>query len=113
VELLLEYELAWGLGTAAPEKPNVEFGDSVSDGPETVARVIQLLDAATAISLETKIRMRSPELDDAQVMEEIARIREDQRSSILVEEEMAGHAGNQPGAGGGPGDEDEGDEPKE
>lgn len=111
VELLLEYEQAWGLAAAVePEKPNVEFGDSVSEGPETVARVIQLLDAATAISLETKIRMRSPELDDTQVREEIARIREDQRASILVEDELAGHAGNQPG---GQGDEDEGDDPEE
>jgi A118 family predicted phage portal protein len=102
VELLLEYERAWGLGQVEPEKPNVEFGDSVSDGPETVARVVQLLNAASAISIETSVRMVHPDWDDTQVREEIARIREDQRSAISVEETLGSHAGNSP-----PGDDDQ------
>ncbi|GIE29977.1 hypothetical protein Ait01nite_030220 [Actinoplanes italicus] len=109
VELLLEYERAWGLAAAVdPEKPNVEFGDSVSDGPETVARVIQLLNAASAISIETSVRMVHPDWDDTQVREEISRIREDQRSAISVEETLGGHAGNGP-----PGSEDEDDDAAE
>jgi hypothetical protein len=97
VELLLEYEQAWGLGAAVdPEKPNVEFGDSVSEGPETIARTIQLLNAASAISIETSVRMVHPDWDDPQVREEIARIKDDQRSAISVEDTLGGHAGNGP-----------------
>jgi len=107
VELLLEYERVWSLGEAEPEKPNVEFGDSVQEGPETVARVIQLLDAAGAISTETAVRMVHPDWDDTQVKEEVARIREDERSAISVEAELGGHAGNGP-----PGDEDQDEDDK-
>ena len=97
VELLLEYERAWGLAAAVePERPGVEFGDSVSEGPETVARTIQLLNAASAISIETAVRMRSPELDDDEVQAEVKRIKDDQGGGLDPETVMAGHAGNQP-----------------
>lgn len=60
------------------ERPNVEFGDSVTESPETVARTVQLLDAANAVSIETKVRMVHPDWDDKQVRDEVKRIREDQ-----------------------------------
>jgi A118 family predicted phage portal protein len=79
VELLLEYEQAWGLASAVePERPSVEFGDSVSEGPETIARTIQLLNAASAISIETSVRMVHPDWDDEQVTAEVKRIKDDQ-----------------------------------
>ncbi|GGN86338.1 hypothetical protein GCM10010112_67770 [Actinoplanes lobatus] len=98
VELLLEYEQAWSLAAAVtPERPSVEFGDSVSEGPETIARVVQLLNAASAISIETSVRMVHPDWDDDQVDEEVARIKDDQQAAISVEDTLGAHAGQQPG----------------
>ncbi|MEV6297839.1 phage portal protein [Actinoplanes sp. NPDC051861] len=97
IELLLEYENAWNLAAAVePERPAVEFPDGVQDGPETIARTIQLLDAATAISIETKVRMRSPDLDDTQVAEEVKRIKDDQGAGLDPELSLGGLAGNKP-----------------
>lgn len=96
VELLLEYERAWGLGTADPERPSVEFGDSVSEGPETIARTIQLLNAASAISIETSVRMVHPDWDDTQVEEEVKKIKDDQGAGMDPEAVLAGAAGNLP-----------------
>jgi A118 family predicted phage portal protein len=99
VELLLEYEQAWGLAAAVePQKPNVEFPDGVQEGPETVARTIQLLNAASAISIETSVRMRSPELDDTQVKEEVARIKEDQSMGVDPADSLGRLAGQKPGS---------------
>lgn len=102
VELLLEYERAWNLARAVdPERPNVEFGDSVSESPETVARTIQFLNAASAISIETSVRMVHPDWDDTQVREEVERIKDDQSAGVDSEAALGAMAGNQP-----PGDED-------
>jgi A118 family predicted phage portal protein len=77
VELLLAVERAQLNGQAEPVKVNVEFGDSVSESPEAVARTVQLLSAAEAISFDTRVRMVHPEWDDIQVEDEVARIRAD------------------------------------
>lgn len=76
VELHLAVE-AIHFNGPAPERPSVAFADSVSESPEAHARTIQLLHAAEAISIETKVRMRSPDLDDIQVGKEVERIRID------------------------------------
>lgn len=78
IELLLAVERAQLGGKAEPVRPNVEFPDGVSESPETVARTVQLLDAANAISIEMKVRMVHPDWDDRQVRAEVRRIREDQ-----------------------------------
>ncbi|MFB7707895.1 phage portal protein [Streptomyces sp. NPDC056105] len=55
---------------------------AVQPDPEATARTLSLLDAAGAISTFMKVKMRSPELDDAEVMEEVERIRDDKRSAM-------------------------------
>lgn len=77
VELLLAVERVQLGGQADPAKPSVEFGDSVSESPETIARTLQLLTAAEAVSYETRVRMLHPDWDDRQVREEVQRIRTD------------------------------------
>lgn len=57
---------------------------AVQPDPEAVARTLSLLDAAGAISTFMKVKMRSPELDDAEVMAEVERIRDDKRSAMPV-----------------------------
>ncbi|TDC81897.1 phage capsid protein [Micromonospora sp. KC606] len=99
VELLLAVERAQLNGKAEPQRPNVEFGDSVSEAPETVARTVQLLDAANAISIETKVRMVHPDWDDEQVRDEVNRIREDEPTPVDVGSSLGALAGNQPNGG--------------
>lgn len=68
----------------APVRPDVEFGDSVTESPETVARTLQLLEAALAVSTETKVRMLHPDWDDTRVQAEVAEIKG--ASGALVED---------------------------
>jgi len=67
---------------------------AVQPDPEAVARTLQLLDSAGAISDFMKVKMRSPELDDNEVIAEVRRIREDEQHAL-------GPAGDPFNAGGG------------
>lgn len=111
IELLLAVERAQ-LGGDRPEpvKINVEFGDSVSEAPETTARTLQLLHAAEAVSTDTKVRMVHPDWDDIQVKEEVARIKADLSSGATADPAitLGGLAGNNPPpADDSPGDSEE------
>lgn len=80
VELHLAVErIVFGGSRPDPVRPNVEFPDGVTEAPEVIARTVQLLDAANAISIETRVRRVNPDWDDTQVREEVRRIREDNR----------------------------------
>lgn len=57
-----------------PQRPTIEFPDGVAESPQQTAATLDMLHRAAAISTETAVRMRSPELDDKQVREEVARI---------------------------------------
>ena len=84
IKLLLAVEAAQ-LGSRVPaDRPDVEFGDSVSEAPETTARTLQLLTAAEAVSYDTRVRMVHPEWDDAKVEAEVLRIRD--ASAITVQD---------------------------
>ncbi|RLK13316.1 A118 family predicted phage portal protein [Micromonospora sp. M71_S20] len=100
IELLLELEYAkrQQLGGSRPEpvKVNVEFGDSVSESPETMARTLQLLHAAEAVSIETRVRWVHPDWDDIQVREEVARIKGDAPPTVEVGGALGALAGNSP-----------------
>ena len=90
-----------------PELPNVAFADSVSESPETVARTTQLLFAAEAISIETRVRRNNPDWDDTQVKEEVEKIRLDFGKSVEDPDTFTGA----PPPGGQPdGDDDQADD---
>lgn len=72
VQLMMDRQL--GFSTVEPERPRIEFGDSVSEDPKSVAETLALLTQANAISTEAKVRMRNPDLDDIAVREETDRI---------------------------------------
>lgn len=55
---------------------------AVQPDQEATARTLSLLDAAGAISTFMKVKMRNPEWDEAEVMEEVERIREDGSSTV-------------------------------
>lgn len=56
------------------EVPNVEWPESVQPGQLETAQTIAALDAAKAISAETKVRMFHPDWDDKRVAEEVQAI---------------------------------------
>lgn len=60
-----------------PARPNIEFGDSVSDDPASLAQTANLLAQAVAASVETKVRLVHQDWDDDQVREEVERIKEE------------------------------------
>jgi A118 family predicted phage portal protein len=71
---VLQLDRELGFSKVTPERPQIQFGDSVSEDPKAVAETIELLARAQAVSTETKVRMRNPELDDTAVREETDRI---------------------------------------
>ncbi|MBG0560717.1 phage portal protein [Actinoplanes aureus] len=98
IELLLAVERARFRTGPEPDRPNVEFGDSVSESPETLARTLQLLEAAQAVSVDTKVRMLHPDWDDPQVREEVERIQNAGATATEPELTLGRLAGNQPPA---------------
>ncbi|MBB2941950.1 hypothetical protein FB565_001654 [Actinoplanes lutulentus] len=112
VELLLELE-AVAFSRPAPERPNVEFGDSVSESPETIARTVQLYRAAQAISIDTAVRMAHPGWEDPEVAVEVKKIQEEMGGGADPEVILAGAAGNTPPPGTEDQDAEEQDDPEE
>lgn len=85
MQLLLELEYAHQLpGAVEPERPGVDFGDAVAEDREMLARVVSLLQAAGAISLETMISTAHPDWDEPQIKAEIKRIQEEKPEPIDV-----------------------------
>lgn len=84
METLLAVDAAQFNTAVTPDRPDVQFGDSVSEDPKTVAETVETLNRAAAASVETKVRMVHPDWDDTQVAEEVERIKGD--SGALVED---------------------------
>ncbi|GHC44434.1 MULTISPECIES: phage capsid protein [Streptomyces rochei group] len=72
-EVLLDLDRAQFNRGLAVERPTVTF-QPVAESPLSKATTIEMLHRAQAVSTETKVRMRSPELDDTAVKAEVARI---------------------------------------
>ncbi|MFE5777087.1 phage portal protein [Brachybacterium sp. NPDC056505] len=63
---------------ADPSLPvSVQFGDSVQESMEALARTAQLLAQAQAASVKTRVQMVHPDWSDPEVDEEVARIQEE------------------------------------
>lgn len=82
VELLLTVEHVKFAGPD-PVRPNIEFGDSVSESPEATARIAQLLSAAAAASTKTLVQLVHPDWDKKQVDDEVQLI-EDGKQPIQL-----------------------------
>lgn len=57
-----------------PVQPRIQFGDTVSEDPLTLAQTAQALRTADAASDETIVQLVNPEWDDEQVQAEVAKI---------------------------------------
>jgi len=64
------------------EVPNLEWPDGVQVDPETTAKVVQMLDAAKAVSLRTKVTMVHPQWDKDQIEAEMEEIEGDQTVEV-------------------------------
>lgn len=53
---------------------------AVQPDPEAVARTLSLLDTAGAISTFMKVKLRQPDWDDTEIVEEVRRIRDDKQA---------------------------------
>ncbi|MFG1997887.1 phage portal protein [Spirillospora sp. NPDC048911] len=73
-EVLLALDRALGFSTVVPARPRVEFGDSVSEDPKTVAQTIDLLHRAEAASTETKVLLLHPDWPRERIKDEVRRI---------------------------------------
>ncbi|MGH3745799.1 MAG: hypothetical protein ACRDT8_00185 [Micromonosporaceae bacterium] len=76
-EAALALDRAMGWSAVEPEQPTVEFPPAVSQDPESMGRTLQLLEAAAAVSTDTKVRMLHPDWENPAVEEEVARIHGD------------------------------------
>ncbi|MFF5228441.1 phage portal protein [Dactylosporangium sp. NPDC000521] len=65
-----------------PELPDVQFGDSVSQDPESMARTLQAYSVAEAISTWEKVKTRRPDWDDTQIGVEVDRILKETGKSV-------------------------------
>jgi A118 family predicted phage portal protein len=74
IHALLAVDAAVFGSNVVPQRPVVEFGDSVSEDPLTLANTLSFLATAEAASTEWKVRRLNPDWDDALVKAEVARI---------------------------------------
>jgi A118 family predicted phage portal protein len=77
-------------------EPTIEFADSVEEDPKDTAQTIQLLDAAMAVSLETKVKMAHPEWEPEEVKAEVKAIQDEKTAIVQLENPVM------PGGNGGP-----------
>lgn len=98
-ELLLALDRALGFSAVVPARPRVEFGDSVSEDPKTVAETVDLLSRAEAVSTETKVRLLHPDWTQQRVADETRRILAESGRELP---DLDAVFGALPGAGGTP-----------
>lgn len=78
IEMLLQLEASdLFRSDVPPDRPDIEFGDSVSPDAMQLAQTAELMRRAEAVSTETLVRMLHPDWDDPAVQAEVARIRDE------------------------------------
>jgi hypothetical protein len=82
VEALLAVDqYAFG-GGLKPQRPTIEFEDSVQEDPLSLANTADILRRAQAASTDTLVRMTHPEWDDDQVAVEVTRIQQENGTAV-------------------------------
>jgi A118 family predicted phage portal protein len=69
-------------GAVQPQRPSVEFEDSVQEDPLSLANTADVLRRAQAASTDTLVRMAHPEWDDKQVRAEVVRIQQENGTAV-------------------------------
>ncbi|KMS71311.1 capsid protein [Streptomyces leeuwenhoekii] len=82
IEALLAVDQYVYGGALVPQRPNVEFEDSVQEDPLSLANTVDVLRRAQAASTDTLVRMAHPEWDEDQVQVEVQRIQQEQGMAV-------------------------------
>ncbi|HZF92068.1 phage portal protein [Streptomyces sp.] len=82
VEALLAVDQYVYGGALVPQRPTVEFEDSVQEDPLALANTADVLRRAQAASTDTLVRMAHPEWDEDQVQAEVARIQQETGTAV-------------------------------
>jgi A118 family predicted phage portal protein len=82
VEALLAVDLYVFGGGVKPQRPSVEFEDSVQEDPLALANTADVLRRAQAASTDTLVRMAHPEWDEDQVQAEVTRIQQENGTAV-------------------------------
>lgn len=82
IEALLTVDREVFGGDIEPQRPTVEFEDSVQEDPLQLANTVETLTRAQAASVDTKVRMVHPEWDDPMVNAEVDRILAEQGMKV-------------------------------
>lgn len=89
--LMLIDKAVFGTKGMVIDRPDVEFGDGVSEAPRVVAETLELLHRAESVTLDTKVRILHPDWDEDRVKAEVAGLRDE---SGLTADALAGGIGN-------------------
>jgi hypothetical protein len=73
-----------------PERPDLDFGDGVSEDPTELAQTAQLLRAADSASTKVLVGMVHPDWEEAQVDEEVAAIDAERQAFTNVSDPFGG-----------------------
>ncbi|MFG3118690.1 phage portal protein [Streptomyces sp. NPDC048197] len=83
LHVMLRLDRTLGFSTVATgERPHIQFGDAVSEDPQSTAQTLALLAQAEAASTDTKVRILHPDWSDEQVQAEVDRIREESGTAV-------------------------------
>ncbi|MEU0332220.1 phage portal protein [Streptomyces sp. NPDC006193] len=82
IEALLAVDRIVFGSDVTPQRPTVEFEDSVQEDPLSLANTVNVLTQAQAASIETKVRWVHPEWDEDQVRAEVQRIQQEQGMAV-------------------------------
>jgi A118 family predicted phage portal protein len=78
IEMLLVIDRAEFSGKAEPMRPRIDFPELGQQDIREVASTLNLLNLAQAASVETKVRLVNPDLDEGEVKAEVQRILDEQ-----------------------------------
>lgn len=78
--MMIDVKHCGATGVDPAAELTASWPQAVQPDPEAVARTLSLLDAAGAISTFMKVKLRQPDWDDAEIMAEVQRIRDDKQS---------------------------------
>jgi len=86
--LIIDREIFGRRDTPIEYRPRIDFDDGLVEDPHRTAETIELLTRAQAMSIETRVRMAQPNLDDAEIRAEVDRIRQDE--GLFVDDPTGG-----------------------
>lgn len=81
-----------------PDLPDIQFQDSISEDPQTLATTANLLAMAQAASIETRVRLVNSDWDDDQVAAEVLRIKDETTPPPMADPTQIGAEDDMPPA---------------